>query len=375
MEKRMNSSRYSLKKAAGLTLFLCLQTACAPLGTRPSDEDIKRFTFSKNYDAETRQFQNRIPNIMEAMNKRIYNWDSVKDWMNGVEQGRPPQRMPVVVSDLNAFKNKKDGLKIIWLGHSSFMLSMNGAVILVDPVFSDSASPVSFAVKRFQEPPIPIDKLPFIDYILISHDHYDHLDMETIQHFKERSTQFVVPLGVKGHLIGWGVKPERIFEKDWWEEAVFSQVTFTATPAQHFSGRDGIHPNETLWASWVIHSPDHKVYFSGDSGYDTHFKTIGAKLGPFDVVFLDSGQYNKKWREVHMMPEEAVKAAQDLNAKYHFPVHWGMFELALHNWDEPVRRVMAAQNDESVPVLTPKLGEMLQLPDPAAQTRWWESLR
>lgn len=366
---------YSHPLAAVMVLLGFLFMGCAPLGTRPSDEDVKRFTSSKNYDPETQQFQNRIPNIMEAMNKRVYSWDAVKEWVNGSEQGRPPQRMPVVSSDLDQFKNNAEGLQIIWLGHSSFLLNMSGVIVLVDPVFSSSAAPVSFAVKRFQEPPIPLTGLPLIDYILISHDHYDHLDMETMQHFSKFKTQFVVPLGIKGHLVGWGIEAQRVVEKDWWEQAAFPSVTFIATPAQHFSGRDGIHPNETLWASWVIKSETHRVFFSGDSGYDTHFKTIGDKLGPFDVVFLDSGQYNKKWREVHMMPEEAVKAARELNAKYHFPVHWGMFELALHDWDEPVRRVMAAQTKESVPVLTPKLGEMLHLPNPVVQSRWWESLR
>ena len=370
----MNSIFYSYKTRAGGILLILWCVACAPLGTRPSDEDVKRFASSKNYNAETEQFQNRIPNIMEAMNKRIYSWDAIKEWMAGVEQGRPPQRMPVVRSDLNAFKAKGEGLKIIWLGHSSFLLSMKGAVILVDPIFSEAASPVSFAVKRFQEPPIPLSSLPPIDYILISHDHYDHLDMKTVQYFSDHQTHFVVPLGIKGHLAGWGISSDRVVEKDWWEAAVFPQVTFTATPAQHFSGRDGIHPNETLWASWVIQSDNHKVYFSGDSGYDTHFKTIGDKMGPFDVVFLDSGQYNQKWREVHMMPEEAMTAAKELKAKYHFPVHWGMFELALHDWDEPVRRIFAHQTEDSVPVLTPRLGEMVLLPNPAAQTRWWESL-
>lgn len=372
----MNRLIYSPQKLrVGAFCCICLLgMGCAPLGTRPSDEDVKRFTSSKNYNAETNQFQNRIPNVMELMNKRIYNWDSIKEWFKGPEQGRPPQRLPVGSADLNLFQNQDGTLKVIWLGHSSFLLAMNGAVVLVDPVFSKAASPVSFAVQRFQEPPIPLAQLPPIDYIVISHDHYDHLDMETVSHFSASPTQFVVPLGIKGHLTGWGVDPKRVVEKDWWETAVFPELTFTATPAQHFSGRDGIHPNETLWASWVIQTEQHKVYFSGDSGYDTHFKKIGDKLGPFDVVFLDSGQYNKKWREVHMLPEEAMTAAQELRAKYHFPVHWGMFELALHDWDEPVRRIMANLTEDSVPVLTPKLGEMLVLPNPAAQTRWWETL-
>ena len=355
----------------------CLAIAllsCAPLGTRPSDEDVERFATSQHYNVEKKQFENRLPNVMEAMNRRVYSMDSFKAWMDGPEQGRPPGLLPTQQADTEAFSAPDESLKIIWLGHSSFLLNMAGRIILVDPIFSQAASPISLFVRRFQEPPIPLKALPRIDFILISHDHYDHLDMETIEFFVERETRFIVPLGVKNHLTGWGIDAERVTEMDWWETAVFPEVTFIATPAQHFSGRDGIHPNETLWASWVVHSAEHKIYFSGDSGYDQHFRTIGDRYGPFDVVFLDSGQYNERWREVHMLPREAMQAAHDLRATYHFPVHWGMFELALHDWDDPIRRLTQLSDDSSVPLLAPQLGEMVQLPGKLRSEAWWTTV-
>ena len=247
----------------------CLAIAllsCAPLGTRPSDGDVERFSTSQHYNVEKKQFENRLPNVMEAMNRRVYSMDSFKAWMDGPEQGRPPGPLPTQQADIEAFSAPDGSLKIIWLGHSSFLLNMAGRIILVDPIFSQAASPVSLFVRRFQEPPIPLKALPPIDFILISHDHYDHLDMETTEFFVERETRFIALPGVKNHLTGWGIDAERVTEMDWWETAAFPEVTFIATPAQHFSGRDGIHPNETLWASWVVHSAEHKIYFSGDSG-------------------------------------------------------------------------------------------------------------
>ena len=353
----------------------CLAIAllgCAPLGTRPSEEDVERFSASQHYNAEKRQFENRLPNVMEAMNRRIYSMDSFKAWLDGPAQGRPPGPLPAHQTDIAAFRTRDESLKIIWLGHSSFLLNMAGRIILVDPVFSQAASPISLFVRRFQDPPISLQMLPTIDFILISHDHYDHLDMKTIEFFVERETRFIVPLGVKNHLTGWEIAAERITEMDWWETTIFSEITFIATPAQHFSGRDGIHPNETLWASWIVQSAQHNIFFSGDSGYDEHFQTIGDQYGPFDVVFLDSGQYNERWREVHMFPREAMQAARDLRARHHLPIHWGMFELALHDWDDPIRRLTQLSNSNSVPLLTPQLGEIVRLPGEPPVGTWWK---
>ncbi len=354
---------------------VCLVIAllgCAPLGTRPSDEDVERFSASQHYNAEKRQFENRLPNVMEAMNRRIYSIDSFKAWLDGSKQGRPPGPLPAHQTDIAAFCARDESLKIIWLGHSSFLLNMAGRIILVDPVFSQAASPISLFVRRFQNPPISLHMLPPIDFILISHDHYDHLDMKTIEFFVESETRFIVPLGVKNHLTGWEIAAERITEMDWWETTIFSEITFIATPAQHFSGRDGIHPNETLWASWIVQNAQHSIFFSGDSGYDEHFQTIGDQYGPFDVVFLDSGQYNEMWREVHMFPREAMQAARDLRARHHLPIHWGMFELALHDWDDPIRRLTQLSNSNSVPLLTPQLGEVVRLPGEPPVGTWWK---
>ena len=211
-------------------------------------------------------------------------------------QSRPEKHLPEITnSNLKEFQDRQKNIKFIWLGHSTILLSINGKVVLIDPVFSKPASPVSFLVKRFQSPAIPLAKLPVIDYILISHDHYDHLDMETIKHFVEQDVRFVVPLGVGSHLQHWGIDPHKIIELDWWQTEKTGSLVFTAIPAQHYSGRLGpISPMKTLWASWVIKSPTRSVYFSGDSGYHSHYREIGQKHGPFDIVFMDSGQYNAR---------------------------------------------------------------------------------
>lgn len=341
------------------------------MGTIPSEEKVREFQNSKNYNATKGEFTNRKPNIIDEMWDRNLNFKNIIDFLKGGENKAPSKSLPEVKPDLAEFLKPCSDLKAIWFGHSSLILNLGGTIVLVDPVFSSAAAPVSFVTKRFQPPVLKLNELPEIDYILISHDHYDHLDMESIKHFKDKKANFVTPLGVSSHLEGWGIAPERIVEKDWWETAKFDDVKFIATPAQHFSGRGIFDRNKTLWASWVIQSENHNIYFSGDSGYDIHFKDIGVKYGPFDVAFLESGQYNEQWREVHMFPEDAALAYKDLKAKKFFPIHWGMFVLSKHPWNDPAKQLHILSKTNQIDLVVPKLGQLVNFSDGFQLDEWW----
>lgn len=358
-----------------LLLLLALgvfMTGCSAFGTRPGKEYEEKFKASANYNSEEKIFFNRRPNLVKEMRKRAMSFSTFKEWFAGGKDRRPSKPLPEIKPDMQEFVKPSDEIKVIWFGHSTFLLNLDGKIILVDPVFSESASPFSFMVKRFQKPVLELSELPPIDYIVISHDHYDHLDMESIKFFKDKKTLFVAPLGVGSHMIGWGIPSNRITELDWWQSHQQDGLEFIATPAQHFSGRDGIHDNTTLWASWVIRTEKHSIYFSGDSGYDTHFKEIGDKYGPFDLAFIENGQYNVKWKEVHMLPEESIKAYFDLKAKRYFPVHWGMFELSLHSWYEPIQKISEFAWDNSINLVSPKIGEVVVVNDRYKNHWWWE---
>ena len=367
-----------MKWAISLTLIIGIlvttMMGCTTLGSRPTIDAKKQFENSAQYNSERGIFENRRPNLVAEMQDRSMNWSLVKEWFSGGEDRVPSERLPEVKPNLEAFLEGSETFKVIWFGHSSFLLNLDGVTILVDPVFGKAASPFSFMVKRFQEPVLSLEELPEIDYILISHDHYDHLDKTSIQHFVDTETQFITPLGVDSHLEGWGIDENRITERDWWQSINTGGIEFIATPAQHFSGRDGFHSNETLWASWVIRSKNHNIYFSGDSGYDTHFKAIGEAYGPFDIAFIESGQYNESWREVHMLPEESMQAFKDLKADRYFPIHWGMFELAFHSWYEPVERLSILAEERNVELLTPRLGEIVTLDGEGVANNWWRQL-
>ena len=284
----------------------------------------------------------------------------------------PKARLPEVTPDLNAFLEPSENMKFIWFGHSTLLLNVDSRIILIDPVFYN-ASPVSFLIQRFQPPVIKLQELPQIHTIVISHDHYDHLDEKTIQFFREKSTRFLVPKGVGSHLREWGIAESRITELGWNESAVDHEVIFRAVPAQHFSGRGLFDKNETLWASWIIEGKSEKIYYSGDSGYGTHFKEIGTNYGPFDYAFIENGQYNVLWPDVHMQPEESLQALIDLDAEVFVPVHWGMFDLSLHHWSEPIVRTYTIAKNWGIPILTPRIGEIVDggnQPD----SPWWEEV-
>jgi L-ascorbate metabolism protein UlaG (beta-lactamase superfamily) len=265
---------------------------------------------------------------------------------------------------------------IVRLGHSSHLLKIRGRYWLIDPVFGQRASPFSFAgPKRFHPPPIALAELPPVEGLILSHDHYDHLDTETIEGLRERVQRYFVPLGVGARLQGMGVAAERIAEFDWWQSARHADVELTATPAQHFSGRTLSDRNRTLWASWVIASGGERIFFSGDSGYFPGFKQIGDRFGGFDIALMENGAYDSYWPAVHMTPEETVQAFGDLRGKLLYVVHNSTFDLAFHTWRDPLDRVAALADARGIALATPEIGEVLTLNRPRENKRWWQGLR
>ncbi|MCB9787662.1 MAG: MBL fold metallo-hydrolase [Deltaproteobacteria bacterium] len=271
----------------------------------------------------------------------------------------------------------RSGLRVTWLGHSTLLVEIDGQRVLVDPVWGERASPFSWAgPRRFYAPPLPLAELPPLDAVVISHDHYDHLDMPTIEALAPTGVLFVVPLGVGAHLESWGVAPDRIVELDWWGEHRVGELRLVATPARHFSGRSPLmlDKDQTLWAGWALLGPRHRVFFSGDSAMFPGFAEIGARLGPFDLTMLESGAYNALWADVHMGPEQAVAAHRMLRGDVLLPVHWGLFDLSFHGWTEPVERILAAAAPHGIRVATPQPGQSLEPAGPLPTARWWPEL-
>lgn len=299
----------------------------------------------------------------------------IMDFFRGREARRPSVPLPARALEPEHFRNGET-LTVTWLGHSTCLIGIEGNVILTDPMFSDRASPLPLlGPKRFPtKRTYSVRDLPKIDVVLISHDHYDHLDYETIRALRGKVERFIVPLGVGAHLRRWGVDAERITELDWWKETQFGPLSFTATPARHFSGRGFRKRNRTLWASWAIAGPGQRVFFSGDSGYFSGFKEIGERLGPFDLTLLECGAYDKAWPDVHMTPEQTVQTHIDLKGQVLLPIHWGQFDLALHPWTEPVERLLKEGSRRGVNLTTPLIGEPLWPARPLPRSRWWRQL-
>ena len=271
-------------------------------------------------------------------------------------------------------------IHVMRLGHSSLMLKIAGETWLIDPVFSERTSPVQWAgPKRFHPIPFKMEDFPAVQGIVLSHDHYDHLDTATIKALQTKVQYFVAPLGVGARLQGMGVPKEKITELDWWQSAKLGNMTLTAAPAQHFSGRTLTDKNETLWASWSIKAraadKEQSVFYSGDSGYSPAFKTIGQRLGPFDLSLIETGAYDLMWRGIHMLPEESVQAHIDSQSKIMLPVHNGTFNLAFHAWQDPFERVSVAAKKQGVTLTTPIVGEPVSLLAPLPQKAWWVGLK
>mgnify|MGYP000719422079 CR=1 FL=1 len=302
---------------------------------------------------------------------------SVKDFrtlISRARKGPTAGQIPGGKLLMNRNWEAREGMWWSWLGHSTVFMQVEGKKVLIDPIYSDRSSPFQWAgPKRFHEVPLASENMPLPDVIIISHDHYDHLDKETMKFYSDKCKQFFVPLGVGSHLEKWGISSDKITELDWWQHADWNGIEIHCTPARHFSGR-GFKKDPTLWASWCIIGKENRIFYSGDTGYFNGFKEIGDKLGPFDLNFMQVGAYDKMWPNIHMFPEEAAQAHLDLKASKMVPLHWGTFNLAFHDWDEPAKRLKAESDSLQIDLFFPILGVQnnAAAKNEEGTPLWWE---
>jgi len=346
----------------------CIFMNQAKFGKHPSGKRLELVKKSPNW--RDGAFQNLSPT--PALTEGVSFFKVFTQFFFGKKVDvKPSKPLPSEKVDLLHLDPSKDVL--VWFGHSSYFLQLDGITFLVDPVFSGAASPVSFTTNAFEGTDrYKVEDLPTIDYLLITHDHWDHLDYETVLKLKPKVDQIVCSLGTGEHLEYWGFDTAKISEKDWNETVKFPKnVTIHTAPARHFSGR-GFKRNQALWTSYILEVNDKRIFIGGDSGYDTHFKQIGEKFKSFDLAILENGQYNKNWKYIHMMPDEVLKAAKELNTKILFPVHSSKFALATHPWYEPLETITSLPKDSSFIIITPKIGSIAS-PTNSNQVfdSWW----
>jgi len=335
-------------------------------GKLPSGKHLQLLKQSPNYNGAG--FKNLSETPMKPQD--VSYWKMITEFLKKNKDTVPAKPLPFVKTNLAELNSEEP--VIVWFGHSSYFIRIENKNFLIDPVFSGNAAPFSFMVKAFPgSNEYKAEHMPAIDYLILTHDHYDHLDYKTIIKLKSKVKNVYCSLGLSAHLKHWGFDLNKITELDWWQSAELdNNLKLTAAPARHFSGR-GIKRAQTLWSSFILKSSKHNLYLGGDSGYDSHFKEIGEKYGPFDIAILEAGQYNTMWPFIHMMPEETVQAAVDLKAKSLLPVHWGKFTLSMHAWTEPVKRVLEKAKALNVKVITPKIGEAIPLISYKPSEHWW----
>lgn len=337
-------------------------------GKNPSAQRANHFISSPNFKHGAFHNLSETPMMLKGSFAR-----NVFRFFNKPRNTAPSIPLPSVKTDLESLSYTQP--VIIWFGHSSYLIRIDGMNILVDPVLSGYASPFSFGVKSFRGADVyTADELPTIDLLILTHDHYDHLDHRTLLKLKPKIKAICTSAGVGSHLTFWGLDPAIITEFDWWESRqLLPGIEIIAAPARHFSGRT-FKRAQTLWSSFILRTDQYRIYIGADSGYDTHFKKIGEQFGPFDIALLETGQYNEDWPLIHMAPEEAVQASIDLRAKWMMPVHWAKFALAYHPWSEPAERVLSRARELNVKVTTPRIGEPVVLESSYPNAAWWRPI-
>lgn len=349
-----------------LMVFAILFTQMPQFGKLPTGDQLEKIKASAHYD--NGQFRNLSPTPDLTEGANLYN--VLKEFLAKKERNIPTGSIPSIKTDLHKLDRSKDIL--IWFGHSSYFIQLDGKRILVDPVLSGAAAPVWFAARPFQGTALySAEDLPSVDYLFITHDHWDHLDYKTVKKIQPSVGKIIAGLGTGAHLERWGYTKTQIIEKDWHETFELEEgFSVTTVPARHFSGR-GLKRNRSLWMSYALSSPTMKIFIGGDSGFDTHFEKAGEVLGPFDLAILENGQYDKNWKYIHMSPEEVIMANKALQAKKLFPVHSGKFALANHDWDEPLRRISALSAENGIPLVTPRIGEIVHFKQDQPFAKWW----
>ncbi len=359
---------------AGFIIFLILLSIFLfvkhpKFGKTPHGERLELVKKSPNYKNGIFQNLSETPQLAEEA-----TFSKIFHDLFFSKNRRPKHKIPSQKNDLLHLPPNDDVL--VWFGHSSYFIQIDGKRILVDPVFSGNASPFSFMIKAFGGADVyNSEDIPEIDYLFITHDHWDHLDYKTILRLKPRVGKVITGLGTGEHLEYWGFGNEQIIEKDWYQSVELGGgFTVTVTPARHFSGR-GLKSKQSLWASFVLQTPTFRIFIGGDGGYDFHFAETGQKFGPFDLAILENGQYNISWKYIHMMPEQVLQAAKDLKAKRLFPVHNSKFALANHAWDEPLKKITELNKEAKLPVITPMIGEKVLLKKESQEfSNWWEEI-
>ncbi|MEL7586825.1 MAG: MBL fold metallo-hydrolase [Prolixibacteraceae bacterium] len=365
----MTTVLFSVLLLVILAIYLYMQRP--EFGKAPAGKRLEMMNKSSHYKNGRFHNMHNTPMLTEGYSITDLVYDQ---FFKKFPRRTPADSIPCVKTDLSGLPQDDDVL--VWFGHSSYFLQTGGKRFLVDPVFSENASPVPGTNRSFKgSNAYAASDMPQIDYLLITHDHYDHLDYETVTALKEKVKTVVCGLGVGAHFERWGFAPDKIIEKDWNDSIVPEPgITIHITPARHFSGR-GFKRNNTLWVSFILQTPALKVFMGGDSGYDTHFAEIGHKHGPFDLAILENGQYNPAWKNIHSMPGEVLKAAQELKAKRLFPVHVAKFRLAQHPWDEPLTELCRLNEGCIVPLVTPLIGEAVNLDEHGRVfPQWWKGV-
>jgi L-ascorbate metabolism protein UlaG (beta-lactamase superfamily) len=369
-------TRSKVLLGVGLFVALLLQgvtalylTGWTAMGTRASGERLARMQANDLWEGD--RFGHILPQVQAPMSEMLDAWIHADN-----PHATPAVAPPFVARSAADFAEfPASGLRITWLGHSTLLIEIDGRRVLVDPVWGRRVSPFAWlGPERWVEPPLPFEELPPLDAVVISHDHYDHLDFPTILRLAEaHDAPFFVPLGVGAHLEYWDVPAERIVEREWWQEATIGDLRLVALPARHFSGRSMMMRDRdcTLWAGWAFIGPRHRVWYSGDTAMFPGIAEIGRRLGPFDATMVESGAYNAMWADVHLGPEQAVQAHRMARGGVMLPVHWGLFDLAMHSWTEPMERVLAAAQEQGVTVVAPRIGESFEPATPPPVERWW----